>query len=83
MPATAARGLSRPLSQIEDPSRTVMMAEGNDAFWLNAEAKRGSNRIRTWSNGKSNILWFDTSVRMLNVATDLNDDHFRAIKRRS
>lgn len=78
--ATAARGLSRRLIQIDEPSRTVMLAEGNGAFWLNAEAKRGSNRIRAWSNGKSNILWFDGSVRMLNVKTDLTNSHFRAIK---
>jgi prepilin-type N-terminal cleavage/methylation domain-containing protein/prepilin-type processing-associated H-X9-DG protein len=83
LPATAARGLSRPLTQIEDPARTVMLAEGNDAFWLNAEAKRGSNRIRTWSNGKSNILWFDGSVKMLNPKTDLTDNHFKAIKPRT
>lgn len=83
LPNTIARGLSRPLSQIEEPSRTIMMAEGNDAFWLNGEAKRGSNRIRTWSNGKSNILWFDGSVRMLNVTSDLTDNHFKAVKPRS
>lgn len=80
MPATAARGLSRPLSQIDEPARTVMMAEGNGEFWLNAEAKRGSKRIRTWSNGKSNILWFDGSVRMLDPNVDLKNYHFRAIK---
>jgi len=83
LPATAARGVSRPLSQIEEPSRTVMLAEGNDAFWLNSEARRGSNRIRTWSNGKSNILWFDGSVKMLSPKADLTDNHFRAIKPRS
>lgn len=80
MPATAARGVSRPLAQIDEPARTIMMAEGNGEFWLNAEAKRGSKRIRAWSNGKSNILWFDGSVRMLNVKTDLKNHHFRAIK---
>jgi prepilin-type N-terminal cleavage/methylation domain-containing protein/prepilin-type processing-associated H-X9-DG protein len=78
--ATPARGLSRPLSQIEEPARTIMMAEGNGEFWLNAEAKKGSNRIRKWSNGKSNVLWFDGSVRMLNVNTDLTNNHFRAVK---
>ena len=83
LPATAARGLSRPLAQIEDPSRTIMMAEGNDAFWLNGEAKRGSKRILKWSNGKSNILWFDGSVRMLNVTSDLTDNHFKATKPRT
>jgi len=82
MPNTIARGLSRPLAQIEAPSRTVMMAEGNDAFWLNAEAKRGSNRIRTWSNGKANILRFDGSVQMLDIKRELTDNHFRAIKLR-
>jgi prepilin-type N-terminal cleavage/methylation domain-containing protein/prepilin-type processing-associated H-X9-DG protein len=80
MPATSARGLSRPLSQIDEPARTIMMAEGNGGWWLNAEAKKGSNRIRRWSNGKSNILWFDGSVRMLNVNTDITNNHFRAIK---
>lgn len=82
LPGTLARGLSRPLMQIEEPSRTVMMAEGNDVFWLNGEARRGSNRIRKWSNGQSNILWFDGSVRMLNVTNDLTDNHFMAIKLR-
>ena len=77
--SSAARGLSRPLMQIEDPSRTIMFAEGNGAFWINAESKPNSNRIRKWSNGKSNILWFDGSVRMLSPK-ELRTEHFSAKK---
>ena len=80
MPSTMARGLSRPLTQIVDPSRTVMLAEGNGAWWLNAEAKANSARIRKWSNGKSSILWFDGSVQLLNPKTELRNEHFTAKK---
>jgi prepilin-type N-terminal cleavage/methylation domain-containing protein len=79
MPATLARGLSRPLSQITDPSRTLMLAEGNAAFWLNADAKTNSPRIRKWSNGTSGILWFDGSAQSLNPK-ELRAEHFTAIK---
>lgn len=74
-----ANGLSRPIMQIMDPSRTIMLAEGNGAFWINGEAKPNCNRIRKWSNGKSNILWFDGSVQMLSPK-DLRTEHFTAKK---
>lgn len=74
-----ANGLSRPLMQIEDLSRTIMFAEGNGAYWINGEAKTNSNRIRKWSNGKSNILWFDGSVQMLSPK-ELRPEHFTAKK---
>jgi prepilin-type N-terminal cleavage/methylation domain-containing protein/prepilin-type processing-associated H-X9-DG protein len=73
------RGLSRPFMQITDPGRTVMIAEGT-SWWLNADAKPGSKRIRTWSNGTANILWCDGSVRLLNPKTDLRAEHFWAVK---
>lgn len=79
LPATAARGLSRPLMQISNPSRTVMLADGNGAFWLNGDAKTNSPRIHKWSNGKSNILWFDGSVQMLSPR-ELRAGDFSAIK---
>lgn len=47
LPASMARGLSRPLIQIEDPSKTIMFAEGNGAFWINGEAKTNSNSSRS------------------------------------
>lgn len=74
-----ANGLSRPLMQIEDPSRTIMLAEGNGAFWINGEAKTNSSRIRKWANGKSNILWFDGSVQFLSPK-ELRPAHFTAKK---
>lgn len=73
------RGLSRPFMQITDPGRTVMIAEGT-SWWLNADAKPGSIRIRTWSNGTSNILWCDGSLRLLNPKKELRADHFWAVK---
>jgi prepilin-type N-terminal cleavage/methylation domain-containing protein/prepilin-type processing-associated H-X9-DG protein len=79
LPGTLARGLSRPLIQIEDPSRTIMFADGNGAFWINGEAKTNSNRIYKWKNGKSNILWFDGSVQMLSPK-ELRPEHFTAKK---
>lgn len=72
-------GWSRPLMQLTDPSRTVMLAEGT-SWWLNAEAKPGSNRIRTWTNGTANILWCDGSLQLLNPKTELRPEHFWAKK---
>ncbi len=74
-----ANGLSRPLMQIDNPSRTIMLAEGNGAFWINGEAKTNCSRMRKWSNGKCNILWFDGSVRMLSPK-DLRPSDFTAKK---
>lgn len=74
-----ASGLSRPLMQIANPSRTIMLAEGNGAFWINGEAKTNCSRMRKWSNGKCNILWFDGSVQMMSPK-DLRPDHFTAVK---
>jgi prepilin-type N-terminal cleavage/methylation domain-containing protein/prepilin-type processing-associated H-X9-DG protein len=73
------RGLSRPFIQITDPGRTVMIAEGT-SWWLNADAKPGSSRIRTWSNGTANILWCDGSLQLLNPKTELRPEHFWAVK---
>ena len=70
-------GISRPYIQLTDPSRTVMLAEGT-SWWLNAEAKPGSNRIRTWSNGTANILMCDGSLRLLNPKTELRARDFWA-----
>jgi prepilin-type N-terminal cleavage/methylation domain-containing protein/prepilin-type processing-associated H-X9-DG protein len=73
------RGLSRPLMQLTDPSRTVMLTEGT-SWWLNAEARPGSPRIRTWSNKTCNILWCDGSLQQLNPKTQLRQDHFYTTK---
>jgi prepilin-type N-terminal cleavage/methylation domain-containing protein/prepilin-type processing-associated H-X9-DG protein len=72
-------GLSRTLMQLTDPGRTLMIAEGT-SWWLNAEAKPGSKRIRTWSNGTANILWCDGSLQLLNPKTELRPEHFWAVK---
>lgn len=72
-------GWSRPFAQLSDPGRTVMLVEGT-SWWLNAEAKPGSPRIRTWSNKTANVLWCDGSVRLLNPKNDLRPDHFIAVK---
>ena len=74
-----ASGLSRPLIQVENPTRTIMLAEGNGAFWINGEAKTNCSRMRKWSNGKCNILWFDGSVQSLSPK-DLLPSHFTAKK---
>jgi len=72
-------GYSRPYMQITDPGRTVMLAEGT-SWWLNSEARPDSPRIRRWSNKMANILWCDGSVRLLNVKSDLRQEHFWAVK---
>ncbi len=66
----AGRGLARSLSTIEQPDRTVLMAEGT-TWWLNAEAKSDSNRMYRWKDGSTNVLFVDGSTRTLNCKTDL------------
>lgn len=75
--ATIKNGISRPFRDIVDPTRTVMMAEGNGAWWIN---NNGAARIRTWSNGSSNILWCDGSLQSLNPKKDLRAEHFKVTK---
>jgi prepilin-type N-terminal cleavage/methylation domain-containing protein/prepilin-type processing-associated H-X9-DG protein len=72
-------GWSRPFSQITDPNRTIMLVEGT-SWWLNGEAKAGSNRIRTWSNKVANVLWCDGSVRQMNPKRELRNQDFIAVK---
>lgn len=73
------RGYSRPISQITNPGRTVMLAEGT-SWWLNASAIPDSDRIRRWSNNTANILWCDGTVSCLNPKTDLRQSDFHAVK---
>lgn len=75
-PPGLSKGLGRPLMQLSDPSRTVMLTEGT-VWWLNGN---GSNRIRTWGNGSANILWCDGSLQALNPKTELRPKDFKANK---
>lgn len=69
------RGLARSLSTIEQPERTVFIADGT-SWWLNAEAKPDSNRLYRWKNGSTNVLFGDGSTRNLRSKTDLNASQF-------
>lgn len=70
-----ARGYSRRLDSIKEPGRLVFLGEGT-AWWLNSEAKKGSSRLFRWSNGTTNILFADGSVRPLNPNTELTNQNF-------
>jgi prepilin-type N-terminal cleavage/methylation domain-containing protein/prepilin-type processing-associated H-X9-DG protein len=71
------RGLGIPISSIDDPGRTVYLAEGKQGnWWFNAEAKANSARIYRWKNGSSNVLFGDGSVRNLNAKSDLKNSDF-------
>ncbi len=71
------QGISRPFRDIVDPTRTVMMAEGNGSWWINGN---GAARIRTWANGSSNILWCDGSLQSLNPKKDLRAEYFKVTR---
>jgi prepilin-type N-terminal cleavage/methylation domain-containing protein/prepilin-type processing-associated H-X9-DG protein len=71
----AARGLARSISTVEQPDRTVFLADGT-SWWLNAEAKPDSKRMYRWKNGSSNVLFGDGSTRNLNCKTDLVASQF-------
>lgn len=68
-------GISQPMMKLRDPSRTVMLSEGADAWWINGN---GIKRIRTWNNRTANILWCDGSLQNLYPKTDLRPEHFNA-----
>lgn len=69
-PPGMSKGIGRPLMQLSDPSRTMMITEGTDGWWLNG-FNNIPKRIRTWNNGTANILWCDGSLQMLNPKTEL------------
>lgn len=73
------QGCSRSFSQLTDPGRTVMLAEGT-SWWLNASAKPDSDRIRRWNNNTANILWCDGTVSVVNPKTELRQSDFYAVK---
>lgn len=68
-------GISQPMMKLTDPSKTVMMTEGNKDWWINGN---GIKRIRTWSNRSANVLWCDGSLQNLFPKTDLRPEHFNA-----
>ncbi len=68
-------GISQPMMKLNDPSKTIMMAEGSAAWWINGN---GIKRIRTWSNRTANVLWCDGSLQNLYPKTDLRPEHFNA-----
>ena len=70
-----ARGLARSMSTVEQPDRTVFMADGS-GWWLNGEAKPDSNRMYRWKNATTNVLFGDGSTRNLNCKTDLIASQF-------
>ena len=74
-------GLSRSLSTLQQPERTIFMTEGASAFWINGEAKPNSNRIYRWKNGTANILFGDGSTRALNPKTEITTNSFLVIKK--
>ena len=74
-------GLSRTLSTLQQPERTIFMTEGASAFWINGEAKPDSNRIYRWKNGTANILFGDGSTRAMNPKTEITANSFLVIKK--
>lgn len=80
-----ARGYSRPYSSIEQPQRTVFMAEGKESNWWfnNAGAVIDSPRIYRWKDGTSNVLFADGSTRNMNPKTELRTSFFLVVKPKS
>lgn len=80
-----ARGYSRSYTSIEQPHRTVFMAEGKEGNWWfnNVGAVTDSPRIYRWKNGTSNVLFADGSTRNLNPKTELTTAHFLVVKPKS
>jgi prepilin-type N-terminal cleavage/methylation domain-containing protein/prepilin-type processing-associated H-X9-DG protein len=69
-PPGMSKGVGRPFMQMTDPSRTMMLTEGTDGWWLNGYANI-PKRVRTWNNGTANILWCDGSLQILNPTKEL------------
>jgi prepilin-type N-terminal cleavage/methylation domain-containing protein/prepilin-type processing-associated H-X9-DG protein len=80
-----ARGYSRSYASIEQPQRTVFMAEGKEGNWWfnNAGAVTDSPRIYRWKNGTSNVLFGDGSTRTMNPKTELTSSYFLVVKPKS
>ncbi len=80
-----ARGYARPYASIEQPQRTVFMAEGKEGNWWfnNAGAVTDSPRIYRWKNGTSNVLFGDGSTRTLNPKTELPTSLYLVVKPKS
>jgi prepilin-type N-terminal cleavage/methylation domain-containing protein/prepilin-type processing-associated H-X9-DG protein len=80
-----ARGFARSYSSIEQPERTVFMAEGKESNWWfnNVGAVTNSPRIYRWKNGTSNVLFGDGSTRNLNPKTELPTAYFLVVKPKS
>ncbi|MBC8126088.1 MAG: hypothetical protein H8M99_02925 [Gloeobacteraceae cyanobacterium ES-bin-144] len=72
-----ARGLARAMFTVEQPDRTVFLADGT-GWWLNAEAKPDSKRMYRWKNATTNVLFGDSSTCNLNCKTDLTASQFLA-----
>lgn len=78
-PPGMSKGVGRPFMQLVDPSRTMMITEGTDAWWLNGFGNI-QKRIRIWNNGTANILWCDGSLQMLNPNNELRPSDLLVIK---
>ncbi len=80
-----ARGYSRSYASIEQPERTVFMAEGKEGNWWfnNVGAVTNSPRIYRWKNGTSNVLFGDGSTRNVNVKTELPTSYYLVVKPKS
>jgi prepilin-type N-terminal cleavage/methylation domain-containing protein/prepilin-type processing-associated H-X9-DG protein len=80
-----ARGYSRSYASIEQPQRTVFMAEGKEGNWWfnNAGAVADSPRIYRWKNGTSNVLFGDGSTRTVNPKTELPASFYLVVKPKS
>lgn len=77
-----ARGYSRSYASIEQPQRTVFMAEGKEGNWWfnNAGAVADSPRIYRWKNGTSNVLFGDGSTRTVNPKNELPASFYLVVK---
>lgn len=80
-----ARGYSRSYASIEQPQRTVFMAEGKEGNWWfnNAGAVTDSPRIYRWKNGTSNVLFGDGSTRTVNPKNELPTSFYLVVKPKS
>jgi prepilin-type processing-associated H-X9-DG protein len=80
-----ARGYARSYASLQQPEKTVFMAEGKEGNWWfnNAGAITNSPRIYRWKNGTSNVLFGDGSTRNLNPRTELRTADFLVVKPKS
>jgi general secretion pathway protein G len=66
----AAQG--RPMSTIVEPSRTLAAFDG--WLWWGGMDQINKDRIFTWSDGKTSVLWMDGSVSRV-TPDSLTEDH--------